>query len=451
MDDDARGARRAALRGAALAADPRLPRPAADRLRGARAVGVHEPRDGLRAAARGRARAHLRLRVGRERGADGRRSRSRSSCSPTRARAGCCSATSAPRRSSCSACGGCCAGASRCACGATTCARCCASGCRRCRPTRASTRCRWSTASTCSAPTRTPPPGTYAVAIKLATVVFVAVRGFQYAWPPLAYSIESDDEAARLYSLVTTYYALATGVVVCAVALLGRWLVRLLAAPAVLRRAPRAAVAGARLGAVRPVPRVRRDRRPRARDLAQPARRGRAGWPSTSRCCSCSSPTSGAGLGIAGRRPRAVRRLRWRCCAVIYLLTRSLFAVGFEWRRLAQLDGDPRRRRRLRRAAAARPRRRRPARPRRLARARAGGAAADAASSTRTSGPRRGALAADGRRRVAAFRAAPRRGRGLRRGPAARHLGALAVVARRPPRAAPRRAPGAASRVTCRQ
>src|SRR5271167_4571660 len=54
--------------------------------------------------------------------------------------------------------------------------------------------------------------GLYAVAIKLATVVFVAVRGFQYAWPPLAYSVESDDEAARLYSLVTTYYALATGV-----------------------------------------------------------------------------------------------------------------------------------------------------------------------------------------------------------------------------------------------
>src|SRR6202030_1138213 len=73
--------------------------------------------------------------------------------------------------------------------------------------------------------------GLYAVAIKLATVVFVAVRGFQYAWPPLAYSIESDAEAARLYSLVATYYALATGGVVCAVALLGRWMVRLLAGP----------------------------------------------------------------------------------------------------------------------------------------------------------------------------------------------------------------------------
>ena len=31
----------------------------------------------------------------------------------------------------------------------------------------------------------------------LATVVFVAVRGFQYAWPPLAYSVESDEEAGQ--------------------------------------------------------------------------------------------------------------------------------------------------------------------------------------------------------------------------------------------------------------
>ena len=97
--------------------------------------------------------------------------------------------------------------------------------------------------------------------IKLATVVFVAVRGFQYAWPPLAYSIETDEEAGRLYSLVTTYYVLATGVVVCAVALLGRWLVRLLARRALLRRPQRAAVARARLGAVRAVPRVPGDLR----------------------------------------------------------------------------------------------------------------------------------------------------------------------------------------------
>ena len=73
--------------------------------------------------------------------------------------------------------------------------------------------------------------GLYSIALQLATVVFLLVRGFQYAWPPLAYSIQSDKEASRLYSLVTTYYVLATGLMVCGVALLGRWLVRLLAAP----------------------------------------------------------------------------------------------------------------------------------------------------------------------------------------------------------------------------
>ena len=37
--------------------------------------------------------------------------------------------------------------------------------------------------------------GEYAISVQLATVVFVFVRGFQYAWPPLAYSIDSDAEA----------------------------------------------------------------------------------------------------------------------------------------------------------------------------------------------------------------------------------------------------------------
>ncbi len=92
--------------------------------------------------------------------------------------------------------------------------------------------------------------GDYAVALQLATVVFVAVRGFQYAWPPLAYSIDCDAEASRLYALVTTYYVLATGAVVVAVALLARWIVRLLAAPQYFDAHTRAAVAGARLDAL---------------------------------------------------------------------------------------------------------------------------------------------------------------------------------------------------------
>lgn len=71
--------------------------------------------------------------------------------------------------------------------------------------------------------------GVYAVAVKLSAVVIVAVRGFQAAWPPLAYSVTDDDEARRLYAFVTTAYVLVTGLVVAGVTLLGRWLVRALA------------------------------------------------------------------------------------------------------------------------------------------------------------------------------------------------------------------------------
>ena len=49
------------------------------------------------------------------------------------------------------------------------------------------------------------------------------MRAFQYAWPPLAYSVTDDAEAARLYGLVTTYYVLVSGWAVAGLALLGRW------------------------------------------------------------------------------------------------------------------------------------------------------------------------------------------------------------------------------------
>jgi len=70
--------------------------------------------------------------------------------------------------------------------------------------------------------------GLYAVAVKLATVVIVAVRAFQLAWPPLAYSIADEGEARRFYAAVTTWYVVAAGIVVAALTLLGRWIVALL-------------------------------------------------------------------------------------------------------------------------------------------------------------------------------------------------------------------------------
>ncbi|MGH2854234.1 MAG: lipopolysaccharide biosynthesis protein [Solirubrobacteraceae bacterium] len=177
--------------------------------------------------------------------------------------------------------------------------------------------------------------GEYSIALQLATVVFVAVRGFQYAWPPLAYSIESDREASRLYSLVTTYYVLATGVVVCGVTLMGRWLVRLLAAPeyfGAYKALPWLALGWALYG-LYPVLMV----------LA-----GRAGvttrnFPATAAGLAVNValilllvPAGGANLGIAGAGI-ALCGAYAVMLAVMYLLTRSLFRVGFEWGRLVLL------------------------------------------------------------------------------------------------------------------
>jgi len=73
--------------------------------------------------------------------------------------------------------------------------------------------------------------GLYALALKLAGAVSFIVTAFMYAWPPLAYSVADEREAGRLYGLVATYYLLLTGWVVAALALEGRYIVRLLSHP----------------------------------------------------------------------------------------------------------------------------------------------------------------------------------------------------------------------------
>jgi O-antigen/teichoic acid export membrane protein len=74
--------------------------------------------------------------------------------------------------------------------------------------------------------------GLYSLAVKFAAVIIMVVRAFQYAWPPLAYSVKDDREAARLYATVATYYVLFTGLIVAGMTLLGRWVLRVFAAPA---------------------------------------------------------------------------------------------------------------------------------------------------------------------------------------------------------------------------
>lgn len=74
--------------------------------------------------------------------------------------------------------------------------------------------------------------GLYSVAYKFAQGVTMFVRAFQLAWPPLAYSIKADAEARIVYGRVLTYYLLITGGVVTVLALISRWLARLLVSDA---------------------------------------------------------------------------------------------------------------------------------------------------------------------------------------------------------------------------
>jgi len=179
--------------------------------------------------------------------------------------------------------------------------------------------------------------GEYAIAVQLAGVVFILVRGFQYAWPPLAYSIDSDADASRLYALVTTYFVLATGVVVVAVALLGRWLVRLLAAPeyyGAYRALPWLALGWTLYGCYQVMIVITGRARVTQRNLPAAA----VGLAVNVALLFLLIPSGGLslGLGLAGAGI-ALCGAYAAMVAIMHLLTRGVFAVEFEWRRLAQL------------------------------------------------------------------------------------------------------------------
>lgn len=173
--------------------------------------------------------------------------------------------------------------------------------------------------------------GVYAVAVKLATAVIVAVRGFQAAWPPLAYSIADPQEARRLYAFVTTMYVAVTGTAVVALTLLSRQVVDLLAADAFAEAheaLPWLALGWALYGL----------------NLVFITIAGRA------KVTTRNFPAALAGvvvnvvtlvllvppLGVAGAGI-ALCVAYVVMVATIHLLTRRLFVVPFEWRRLALL------------------------------------------------------------------------------------------------------------------
>jgi O-antigen/teichoic acid export membrane protein len=175
--------------------------------------------------------------------------------------------------------------------------------------------------------------GVYAVAIKLSTAVILAVRGFQAAWPPLAYSVASDTDARRLYAVVTTAYVAVTGLAVATLTLFGRWIVRLLAAPefseahAVL---PWVALGWALYG----LNLVFITIAGRAKVTTRNFPAALAGVAVNVLVLVALVPSlgiRGAGIALAGAYVVMI--------VVIYTLTKSLFSVPFEWGRLAVLVG----------------------------------------------------------------------------------------------------------------
>ena len=173
--------------------------------------------------------------------------------------------------------------------------------------------------------------GLYSIAVKLAGSVAFIVRAFQYAWPPLAYSVRDDAEAAQLYGLVTTYYLLVSGLVVAGLALLGRWVLRLLAAPAfygAYRALPWVALGWALYGLWVVFLVIAGRAKVTTRNF--PA--ALAGLAANVIMLLILVPAlgiAGAGIALCGAYVVMI--------AVMHALTRRAFAAAFEWRRLAQL------------------------------------------------------------------------------------------------------------------
>jgi len=173
--------------------------------------------------------------------------------------------------------------------------------------------------------------GIYSIAVKLAGFTAFIARAFQYSWPPLAYSIKDDAEAARFYAFVATYYLALTGWVVAGLLLLGRWVTRLLAAPAYFHAytaLPWLALGWALYGLFVIFVVIAGRAEVTTRNFPAAA----AGLAVNVVLLIALTPSlgiAGAGLALAGAYVVMLVAMR--------LLTRRLFHVAFEWRRIAQL------------------------------------------------------------------------------------------------------------------
>lgn len=173
--------------------------------------------------------------------------------------------------------------------------------------------------------------GVYSIAVKLAGVTAFIARAFQYSWPPLAYSIKDDDEAARFYAFVATYYLLVTGWAVAGLLLLGRWFTKLLAAPdfyGAHTALPWLALGWSLYGLFVIFVVIAGRAEVTTRNFPAAA----VGLAVNVVLLIVLTPSlgiAGAGLALAGAYVAML--------IVMRLLTRRLFRVDFEWQRIAQL------------------------------------------------------------------------------------------------------------------
>jgi O-antigen/teichoic acid export membrane protein len=176
-----------------------------------------------------------------------------------------------------------------------------------------------------------PVAGRYAIAIQFAGAIAFIVRAFQYAWPPLAYSVTDDAQAGRLYGLITTYYVLVSGWIVAGLALEGRWIVRLLTHPhyyAAYRAIPWVSLGWAMYG-LWVVLLVIAGRANVTRRNFPAALAGLAANVVLLVLLVPPLGIAGAGIALCGAYVAML--------GVMHLLVRRAFAASFEWRRLVHL------------------------------------------------------------------------------------------------------------------
>jgi O-antigen/teichoic acid export membrane protein len=171
--------------------------------------------------------------------------------------------------------------------------------------------------------------GLYALAVKFAQGIQVLARGFQLAWPPLAYSIRDDDEARRAYAAIFTWFAVVLAFAVTGLWLDSRWIVRLLAAPDFLPsyRAIGLLATGIALYALY---------------LAMVVILGRTGRTEFSFPATIAAVSTNLALNLALVPSRGIVGAGLALVAsylvvlvLMYAFTQRLFPVPYEWRRLA--------------------------------------------------------------------------------------------------------------------